>query len=425
MPRSWGRNNQVKLGACAHGSLLEVERLEHRVALSAAPITPTDSVLVWSAKMGASSPVRFISPAPVEASRVSYSSPESATTWAVAAQTPILARVGSFQESNVANATAFERVAASVENVAVSSQKLPAPIIGIEYIEGFRIDRAGEPISVIIDRLPLDKIEWIEHVRILPAPHEGELLPIDGVTILPAYDWKPGEGHAAEPGFWGRMPSFVANPDTAPPMDGVVVDTTTHVVSGETHALASGVRTVAVMQFSPIAWTVAGAVAGQVGKVPWLLPQVEVSTDVRGGEQTDVHEPAGTLRSVDKATVFAPSVGVGAGELVAKVETAFAALGDLAPQADLLASIDLGTAALDDALASVMNEVEDLGSEFLTWIDEAGVNGWARSAAALAAMGVGGAIVLRWRVKRTLDEQGDSESTTWLFHQLQNSTGEV
>jgi hypothetical protein len=104
------------------------------------------------------------------------------------------------------------------------------------------------------------------------------------------------------------------------------------------------------------------------------------------------------------------------------VETAFSAIGDIAPQADLLASIDLGTAAIDEALASVMDEVEDLGSDLFGWFDDAGLNSWARSAAALAAVGVGGAIALRWRAKRMLDEQGDSESTTWLFHQLQSST---
>jgi hypothetical protein len=72
-----------------------------------------------------------------------------------------------------------------------------------------------------------------------------------------------------------------------------------------------------------------------------------------------------------------------------------------------------------------MNEVEHLGADLFAWMDDASVSTWARSAAALAALGIGGAIALRWRAKRMLDEQGDSESTTWLFHQLQSSTGEV
>lgn len=426
MPRTWGRSSQVKLGASHLRSMLDVERLEHRLALSVAPITPADSALVWSVNSSAESPGRIISlPAAYEAMRATQSPVEILATPVINSPLPVIERVAEtiagYAESGVVN-VAFERVGKVVENVAVISQSLPAPSAGIEHVGEFWIDRAGEPISIIINRVPPEKIDAIEHIHILPAPHGGEFLPIEGVTILPAYDFKPGENRGSEPGFWVRMPSFVAAPDTSVPKDGTVVATSARTVSGETHIVPAGAQAVAAMQTNPFTLALAGAPAGQVGKVPWLLPQVEVSADVHGGEPTGANDSAAASTAKDAATIVAPAVAAGAARLVANVETAFSAIGDIAPQADLLASIDLGTAALDEALASVMNEVEDLGSDLFGWFDDAGLNSWARSAAALAVVGVGGAIALRWRAKRMLDEQGDSESTTWLFHQLQSST---
>ncbi len=82
----------------------------------------------------------------------------------------------------------------------------------------------------------------------------------------------------------------------------------------------------------------------------------------------------------------------------------------------------LGTEALDQALASVLDEVEQMGGDLYGWFDEANLEPWAGAAAALAIAGVGGA-AWRWRAKRDDDEQSEHESSTWLFHQLQSSTG--
>jgi hypothetical protein len=418
--------------------MLNIECLEHRLALSVAPITPAESVLVWSVNASAESPVRLFSlPTAAETARATHESVQVLATSVVNSPMPVIETAAGYrgetaagyrgetaagyQGAGVVNVAAFERVGKVIENVTVTSQQLPETIIGIERLEEFRIDRGGEPISVVVNRVLPDKIDAIEHIRILPMPHEIDFLPIDGVTILPIYDFKPGDNHGTEPGFWGRMPSFVVAPDTTAPTDGAAVAASTHIVSGEPHVRA-GDQAIAGMPMNPFALALAGAAAGQVGKAPWLLPQVEISGEVASGDLPQCSQQADGSAAQNAASIVAPAVAAGAVELVANVETALAALGDISPQADLLASIDLGTEALDEALASVMGEVEELGGDLIAWFDDAGLNSWVRSAAALAAVGVGGAIALRWRAKRMHDEQDESESTTWLFHQLQSST---
>ncbi len=428
MPRTWGRNYQVKLGAGAHGFLLDVEQLEHRLALSVAPMAPAETALVWSVTRIAEAPLRVVAlQSGVEAPRVIQFGAESATYESTAAVTNLTWRRESIAENTIQDSASTPVAGATTE---VISQTLPAYGSGTANVGQFGLAGFGEPISIIINKLPLEKLESIEGIRILPAPHDGEFDPGGIVRTLPSFDgvaWKPGEGRWTEPGFAARvtLPAFASAIASAAPGDSVAAAASTRVTAAESLSVTHATHAPGSLESSPFAFAVVGAALGKVGATPWVLPQIDVSNATSGSESASLDESIASARASSGTTVAVAAITSSVWELAANVESAIAALADAGPRAELLASVDLSTAALDQALESVMNEVEHLGADLFAWMDDASVSTWARSAAALAALGIGGAIALRWRAKRMLDEQGDSESTTWLFHQLQSSTGEV
>jgi hypothetical protein len=97
--------------------------------------------------------------------------------------------------------------------------------------------------------------------------------------------------------------------------------------------------------------------------------------------------------------------------------------GVVVTQAALLDAVKLDTAALDDAIASVMHEVKGLRSDLLSWVDDLRSPTWGVALVAITATGAGGALARRLRSRRSDDETVVEDSSTWLFARLQNPAG--
>ena len=80
-------------------------------------------------------------------------------------------------------------------------------------------------------------------------------------------------------------------------------------------------------------------------------------------------------------------------------------------------------AALDQAIAGVVDEIEHLGDEFVSWLDTESLQPWIKRTAAIAAIGLNGALLMRRRANRQFADATDEESSTWVFKQLQHSAG--
>jgi hypothetical protein len=97
--------------------------------------------------------------------------------------------------------------------------------------------------------------------------------------------------------------------------------------------------------------------------------------------------------------------------------------GDIS-RAALLSNVSLNVEAVDQALEAVMREVEKLGGELVTWIDELSLPPWALATAAAAFVGFGGHCYLKRRGARLGEETGEEESSSWLFTRLITPPGQ-
>jgi hypothetical protein len=180
------------------------------------------------------------------------------------------------------------------------------------------------------------------------------------------------------------------------------------------------------LQSSPFARAIGGLAGGQASPVRWLLPYLGVpNSEVPRGERNST-AAADSFPNDANVTRHVPRFASAAFSMVAEAPAALGAwAGDAGQPANLLGNVTLSTEAIDQALASVLEEVEQLGGDLYGWFDEVNVESWARTAAAVAVVGVGGAAAMRWRGKREEDEQSERASSTWLFHQLQSSAGGI
>jgi hypothetical protein len=94
-------------------------------------------------------------------------------------------------------------------------------------------------------------------------------------------------------------------------------------------------------------------------------------------------------------------------------------------RAALLASLPFNMEAVDQALAVMMNEIEGLGGEFVSWLDDASVPPWAVAATFAEACGLAAYHFWRTRGRRSAQEESEEESSSWLFTRLQSPAGHL
>jgi hypothetical protein len=93
-------------------------------------------------------------------------------------------------------------------------------------------------------------------------------------------------------------------------------------------------------------------------------------------------------------------------------------------RAALLANLQLNMEAVDQALDTMVNEIERLGGELATWLDDWSLSSWGTAATVVAAFGLGGRYIWRGRGRRLPQEDTDEESSSWLFTRLQSPAGQ-
>jgi hypothetical protein len=89
-------------------------------------------------------------------------------------------------------------------------------------------------------------------------------------------------------------------------------------------------------------------------------------------------------------------------------------------RAALLGNMQLNLEAVDQALDAMVSEVERLGGELVTWLDDWTISDWGTAAVIATAAGVGGRYVLRQRARRAAPADSEEESSSWLFTRLQS-----
>ena len=95
----------------------------------------------------------------------------------------------------------------------------------------------------------------------------------------------------------------------------------------------------------------------------------------------------------------------------------------LAGPARLLGHLAVDAAALDQAIADVVGEVDRLSSGVAGWFSDDGLQPWIKGSAAILAAGLGGAVIARHRTKTRSAVETEADSSTWILTQLQHSTG--
>lgn len=86
----------------------------------------------------------------------------------------------------------------------------------------------------------------------------------------------------------------------------------------------------------------------------------------------------------------------------------------------LLAGMSLNIEAIDEALQAMLSDVEGVGGELVTWLDELSPRSWVTVAATAAVAGAAGRYAWRARRRRQGDEPCEEESSSWLFTRFQS-----
>jgi hypothetical protein len=89
----------------------------------------------------------------------------------------------------------------------------------------------------------------------------------------------------------------------------------------------------------------------------------------------------------------------------------------------LLADVGFGMQAVDRAIDAALVELEELGGDLITWLDDYAPS-WTTTAGAATALAAGGAYVLRSRTRRSVDKDDEEVSSTWLFTRFQSPAGQ-
>jgi hypothetical protein len=108
----------------------------------------------------------------------------------------------------------------------------------------------------------------------------------------------------------------------------------------------------------------------------------------------------------------------GQGELTTiDEETSASTLASTSVAESLLAHLQVDLRAVDEALARVLGEIDELGDELADWLSEAAVPPWA-VAAAVVGCGIGMHHLRRLHHTMSVEEPSDEESLSWVFTQL-------
>ncbi|MEX2114938.1 MAG: hypothetical protein WD845_17225 [Pirellulales bacterium] len=443
MQRSRGRSRHSRLRRSEDRALLAAERLEHRLALSATSLAWVEATQALAMNQPpdpsaqvAAEPARaeswFVSRVSAEPWQREYVAPLPFITQGPRVASLDTSAAGS-ASSPAAISGAIERLPIQFEGFVIGSTSLAPRWVEFKNSAGFDFARIGEPIAITIGRLPLGEHGGIEQGETVPAPHDINSSPQhDAVVTLPGFDGpgKPDNGGRLDviPSGRGGAPFGDSSPagGSAMPGDSIAVISAARITTDGAANSASAGHAGAVLAANPFAIALGAVAASEASPVRWLLPYAGSAgaTGAANEAESSGATPASQARVDAAETPHVPGLSSAAVGVVANAGQALGLLAaDETQRAQLLGNVSLGTEALDQALANVMNEVEQLGGELFTWIDEASIEPWARTAAALAAFGVGSAIAWRCRGKQTEGEQAEAESSTWLFHQLQSSTG--
>jgi hypothetical protein len=90
----------------------------------------------------------------------------------------------------------------------------------------------------------------------------------------------------------------------------------------------------------------------------------------------------------------------------------------------MLANLQLNFEAVDQALDAMVSEVEWLGSELVTWLDDWNVSNWGTAVGVIFACGLGSRYWWLERGRRSLQRDRDEESSSWIFIRLQSPAGQ-
>jgi hypothetical protein len=93
-------------------------------------------------------------------------------------------------------------------------------------------------------------------------------------------------------------------------------------------------------------------------------------------------------------------------------------------RAALLANLQLNMESVDQALEAMAIEIERLGGELVTWLDDSSWSSWGEAAAVVAVFGLGSRCIWRLRGRRSPQEDSEEESSSWLFSRLQSPAGQ-
>ncbi len=403
-----------------------VELLEHRLALSAAPVAWVELVRELAAHLPEDVPMQVtIAPATVQAPEAPLVARFTAENLQRESSTP-LPLVIQWPRAVVSEAAAdaplqsadqgtfdIERIPLQSE---ISNSEIPGIGTGSDLTRFTGIKNLSDVVfhddSIIIsvDRLPLGDHSILDFAKDIVESHDVGLQthhePSDGTIGTPASGYIPFNAGIIpfNAGISNRAPvpvtAFVPEVSTTTPKEPTAIANAARPTQSDGAGALASAGTASPLQSSPVATALGGIAGGQANPIRWLLPNLDLSNphgQREGHRSADALDPT----SAQNDGSIARSLPHFASAALAMVADAPAALGALAGEvgqpANLLGNVTLGTEALDQALASVLDEVNQLGGDLYCWFDEVNVESWARTAAAAAVVGVGGAVA--WRVR--------------------------
>ncbi len=90
----------------------------------------------------------------------------------------------------------------------------------------------------------------------------------------------------------------------------------------------------------------------------------------------------------------------------------------------MLANLRLNIEAVDQALDAMVSEVEWIGSEMVTWIEEWSVSNWGTAVGVIVACGLGSRYWWLERARQSLESDTDEKSSSWIFLRLHSPAGQ-
>ena len=145
-------------------------------------------------------------------------------------------------------------------------------------------------------------------------------------------------------------------------------------------------------------------------------------------DENDVNNSTDSTGHIDRSAQ--PSLTVGSratfGEITANPEESRSDLrqGFAAQRATLLASIGFDNQAVERALDAAMSEIDQIGGDLMSWFDDYSGPSWVTAADIAAVVAAGSAYAWHDRQRRSREEDDEAVSSTWLFNRLQMPAGQ-